>query len=233
MTPTDPNREQLLAMARKLRPLLPDLVLVGGTATGLLITDPAGGQVRPTVDVDVITEFTSYAKYAELGERLLSLGFQHDTTAGAPTCRWVIDEMRLDVMSTKSSILGFSNCWYALAIKTSILLKLEDQIDIRMINAPCFIATKLEAFSARSGQDFGNSKDLEDIVTVIDGRPELIDELRSATPELRTYVAEKFCGLIADRAFLDTIPGYLLPDAASQARVGIVIERLQSLATLT
>lgn len=232
MTSTDPNRERLLSMVRKLEPLLPDLVLVGGTATGLLITDPAGCPIRPTVDVDVITEFTSYAKYAELGEKLLSLGFQRDTKAGAPTCRWVIDEMRLDVMSTKSNILGFSNRWYALAIKTFILLKLEDQIDIRMINAPCFIATKLEAFSARSAQDFGNSKDLEDIVTVIDGRPELIDELRAATPELRAYVAGKFRGWIADRAFLDTIPGYLLPDSASQARVEIVMDRLRALTTL-
>jgi len=232
MTLTDPNREQLLAMARKLEPLLPDLVLVGGTATGLFITDPAATPVRPTIDVDVIAEVTSYAEYTNLGERLTKLGFQRDTSEGAPICRWVIDGMKLDVMPTNSELLGFSNRWYSLAISTSTSLKLEDQIDIRLITAPCFIATKLDAFSTRSPQGFGISEDLEDIITVIDGRPELTSEVREAEPEVRTYIAEKLREFLAEEDFLDAIPGYLLPDSASQARVVIVLDRLKALATL-
>jgi hypothetical protein len=37
-----------------LGPLLDELVFVGGCATGLLITDPASGGIRPTIDVDTI-----------------------------------------------------------------------------------------------------------------------------------------------------------------------------------
>jgi hypothetical protein len=67
----DPNRALLEAAVRVLQPLLDELVFAGGCATGLLITDPAAGSIRPTIDVDVITEVASYAEYARLGFKLL------------------------------------------------------------------------------------------------------------------------------------------------------------------
>ena len=57
------NYELLLSAARLLRPLLDELVFVGGCATGLLITDEAVPAVRPTFDVDAIAEITSYVGY--------------------------------------------------------------------------------------------------------------------------------------------------------------------------
>jgi len=36
--------------------------------------------------------------------------------------------------------------------------------------------------------------------------------------------------LLATDAFSDALPGYLLPDAASQARIGLILKRLQALA---
>jgi hypothetical protein len=55
----DPNRQLLEAAARVLRPLLDDLVFLGGCATGLFLTDPASAGLRPTKDVDTITEVAS------------------------------------------------------------------------------------------------------------------------------------------------------------------------------
>jgi hypothetical protein len=49
------NIEQLLATAQLLRPLLKDLVFVGGSVTGLLITDKAASEPRTTYDVDAIS----------------------------------------------------------------------------------------------------------------------------------------------------------------------------------
>jgi DNA-binding Lrp family transcriptional regulator len=48
------NREQLIIAGRLLRPLLGELVFVGGTVTGLLITDGAAAGPRTTHDVDAI-----------------------------------------------------------------------------------------------------------------------------------------------------------------------------------
>src|SRR5690348_16692731 len=112
-----PNLEQLIVTAGLLRPLLDELVFVGGSVAGLLITDAAVGDPRTTLDVDAIAEITSYAEYAAFGERLRSLGFTEDTSEGAPLCRWVQRDAILDVMPLDEKILGFSNRWYRAAME--------------------------------------------------------------------------------------------------------------------
>jgi hypothetical protein len=85
----DPNIDRLITAARFLRPLLPELVFVGGCVTGLLITAEGAAEPRGTVDVDAITEMTSYAQYAKFSERLRAVGFTEDPSEGTPLCRWI------------------------------------------------------------------------------------------------------------------------------------------------
>jgi hypothetical protein len=59
----DPNLQLLLDAAKLLKPILGELVFVGGCSTALLITDKGAADVRPTYDVDAIAEITSYAGY--------------------------------------------------------------------------------------------------------------------------------------------------------------------------
>ena len=119
----DSNLEQLIAAALLLRPLLGELVFVGGAVTGLLVTDDAAGDPRTTLDVDAIAEITSYAAYAAFGDRLRGLGFTEDTSESAPLCRWVRQETILDVMPLDEKILGFSNRWYRAAMESSVSSK--------------------------------------------------------------------------------------------------------------
>jgi hypothetical protein len=228
----DPNLDQLIAAADALRPLLPELVFVGGCVTGLLITDEAAGEPRGTIDVDAIAEITSYAQYAEFGDRLRSLGFSEDTSEGAPVCRWIRGGMILDVMPLDERILGFSNRWYKAAMKAFVTRKLRDDLEIRMVTAPYFVATKLEAFKGRGRGDFLGSHDLEDVVSVVDGRETLSAEVRAAGAELSEYVHREIAKLLANPGFIDSLPGFLLPDSASQSRIGIVLERLYVLAEI-
>jgi hypothetical protein len=111
----DPNRALFESVVRLLAPVLDELVFVGGCTTGLFITDPAAGGIRPTKDVDAIVDVTSYAKYAALSERLRALGLAEDTTPGAPLCRWRRDDLIVDVMPVDEHVLGFSNRWYPAA----------------------------------------------------------------------------------------------------------------------
>jgi hypothetical protein len=74
------------AYIAKLAPVLDELVFVGGCTTGLFVTDPAAGGIRPTRDVDAIVDVTSYAQYTALAERLRALGLSEDATPGAPRC---------------------------------------------------------------------------------------------------------------------------------------------------
>ena len=75
------NLELLTSVVRLLRPMLEDLVFVGGCTTALLITDPAAAEVRPTYDVDSIAEIRSYAEYTVFSERLRS-SYNHDCDLG-------------------------------------------------------------------------------------------------------------------------------------------------------
>jgi hypothetical protein len=225
----DPNRALLESAVRVLRPLLDELVFAGGCATGLLITDPAASSIRPTIDVDVITEVVSYAEYASLSERLRGLGLGEDSSEGAPTCRWRYRDLIIDVMPTDERVLGFSNRWYAPAIAAAQHLRVAN-VDIRVITAVYFLATKLEAFRGRGRNDFRASHDLEDVIAVVDGRPELLREVAEAPDDVRTYIASAARELLGTRAFIDALPGYLLPDSASQDRAPLLVERLRTLA---
>jgi hypothetical protein len=228
----DSTLEQLITAARLLHPLLGELVFVGGAVTGRLITDEAAADPRTTLDVDAIAEIISYAEYAAFGDRLRALGFVKDTSEGAPLCRWVHHETILNVMPLDEKILGFSNRWYRAAMKSSVTQRLSDDLEIRIVTAPFFIATKLQAFNGRGKGDFFGSRDLEDLISVVDGRAALATEVQAGAAELRAYVRAEIKGLLATPGFLDALPGYLLPDAASQSRIVIVLQRLQELASL-
>ena len=224
---SDPNLRQLIAAAEALRPLLGELVFVGGCVTGLLITDEAAGDPRRTLDVDAIAEITSYAQYTDFGKRLRTLGFTEDTTEGAPLCRWVRARIILDVMPLNEEILGFSNSWYKAAMESSVTRRISTELEIRIVTAPHFLATKLEAFRGRGEGDFLGSHDLEDLASVVDGRETLPSEVRAERHELRTYIRREIRSLLAASGFIDALPGYLLPDAASQSRISVVLKRLE------
>lgn len=227
-----PNRNLALLTetARLLKPLLSELVFVGGSTTSLLITDRAAAEVRPTYDVDAIAEITSYAAYADFSERLRKLGFREDASEGAPICRWRQQKTTLDVMPLDEKILGFSNRWYKPAMDSAEQHELEAGLRVRVVTAVFFTATKLEAFKDRGKGDYLSSSDLEDLIAVIDGRPELVHEIQNAPKEVRSYIASEVHKLLGASAFLDALPGYLLPDSASQARISELLERLALLA---
>ena len=67
---------------------------------------------------------------------------------------------------------------------------------------------------------------------MIDGRPELIDEVNEGPESVRSYLREEFDALLADEAFVDAIPMQVRGDAVSQARVPLIVERLRRLAGL-
>lgn len=97
--------------------------------------------------------------------------------------------------------------------------------------AAVFLATKLEAFHGRGGGDFLASHDLEDIAVVVDGRPELVNEVAACEIALRTYLADEIGSLLRNAAFIEALSGHLPGDEASQSRLPIIRERLRLLAS--
>lgn len=190
-----PNRESLVRVADALRPLLPELVFLGGSVAELLITDPAASRIRETDDVDVIVEVTTYSQYERVGARLGALGFSRDSGPGAPICRWLApprdgQRAKVDVMPTAETPMGPTNPWYKVAMETATWYALEEDLAIRLVTAPAFIATKWAAFQGRGRGDVLMSHDVEDIITVVAGRPSVAEEMLKAPEKLRRFVAD-------------------------------------------
>lgn len=233
MNPNDPNVVMMELVAERLGDgLREELVFVGGAVTGLLITDPAQPAIRPTEDVDLIVQAAVRADYAQVEKALRAQGFVNDISKDAPICRWRVGAVTVDVMPTLKEILGFSNRWYPLALTTARKTPLPSGMVIRLIAAPVFVATKFEAFADRGNSDYLFSHDLGDLISVIDGRDELMAECRRLDDELKDYLRGRVGHLLATPAFLEALPGHLPGDAASQARLPDLEDKLSLLATL-
>jgi predicted nucleotidyltransferase len=203
------------------------LILTGGCAVGLLITDRARPPIRPTVDVDLVTEVASLSNYYQLCDQIRKLGF----AGGDLLCRFTKGDLIVDVMPSDPDIINFSNSWFSAAAKHAVPLKLTSGHQTRLITAPYFLATKLESFNGRGERDYGH-RDIEDIINVVDGRPEVVTEVQESEDDVREFLRMEFDDLLSDPGFVDHIPWHLHPDQASQARLSIIVGRLRSLAGL-
>lgn len=126
-------------------------------------------------------------------------------------------------MPARAEILGFENRWQAAALPHAVRRELPSGATIRAAPPPYLLAMKLEAFRGRGKGDFIASRDFEDIVTLLDRRPELIEEVRTADSELRGFVADEMRRLLGEPNFPDGVAAALPPDVASQGRASEVI----------
>ncbi len=211
--------------------MLGDVVFVGGQMVELLITEPAAIRIRPTEDVDVVARVATRTAYHDLQMRLMALGFAPDQRLNAPICRMrTSDDLVLDVMPLNENVLGFSNRWYALTLDTATEIQLEPDLVIRAISAPTFLATKWEAYRDRGADDPFLSHDLEDIISVVAGRQQVIGEVASSAADARRFIAECTRVFLANRWANDLVAGNL-PDARRfPAFADDVVARLRALA---
>jgi len=209
----------------RLASILDEIVFVGGAVLGLLITDPAASPVRQTADVDVIAEIATHADYLLFSERLRRAGLAEDAGETPLLCRWRHGGLILDVLPLTADVLGFTNRWYEQAYRHAAMHTLPGGVSIRVITAPYFLGTKIEAFRGRGRKDYQASHDLEDFVAIIEGRDTLLDEIRRAPRELQLYLAEAVSELLSEPRFMDFLSGFVVDNS----RVPMVEERLRAL----
>ena len=190
---------------------------MGGCATALLINNEAAPEVRPTLDVDLIVDVISWSAYHSIEEELRKLGFTQAFDEQDIICRWKIDSVIVDIMPTDEKILEFSNPWYKSACQNALLATLSNNLIVKHITAPHFIATKIEAFNGRGNGDVLMSHDMEDIISVVDGRKTILNDLSSCDKQLKSFIANEVKKWTGNNDFEDVLPGMLPPEyAASQ-----------------
>jgi predicted nucleotidyltransferase len=224
----NPNLELLSGMAHAMGPLCEQMVFVGGCATGLLISQPLVADARATEDVDAIVEVATLVGYHALADQLMARGFKQTMADNTPPFRWFWQSMQLDLVPLDEKVLGFANRWYRPGFAAAQIATLPTGLQLRHLSAPYFVATKLEAFKDRGNNDVYLSHDLEDIITVVDGRDELLAELAAAPSEVRRFIAEHFQAVMNHTDFSNVLPGII----SQTTRTGLVLQRFADIAKL-
>ncbi len=206
--------------------LLNRVAFVGGCIVGLLLTDEfTRQQVRATDDVDLIVDVVSYPEYTQLEALLRGRGFAPSPQDDV-NCRWRLGEVIVDVMPTNEKILGYSNRWYQDALATAQWSELKAGTKLKVVSAPYFLGMKLEAYEHRGNNDPMESRDVEDVINLVDGREALLEEMAKEQSTLRAFVGEAVSRLLQHPDFEYTIQS---ATKGNMDRSEMLIERFTTL----
>jgi hypothetical protein len=205
-------------------------VFVGGGIVSLLVTDPSAPPPSRTKDIDVVLEIAGYEEFVAMEHQLQRAGFSRRILDNPSIFRWWWREVIVDFLPDRPNhLVTNTNRWFRSLVQCAERAEVLPGRFLWRASAPCYLATKFEAFRSRGEGDYLGSKDIEDIVAVMDGRPELIRELPQAPFEVRGFLAMNATVLLANDSFMDSLPR-LLADAG---REKVVERRLQEVASMT
>jgi hypothetical protein len=128
-----------------------------------------------------------------------------------------VQGITVDVMPTGENILGFSNRWYPEGYRNAMVMNIGDNYCIRLLQPAWFIASKLEAFRGRGGNDGRMSTDFEDIVFVLNNRTSIWEEMKNAPTLLNEYIQQQFRSLLIKEYIYEWVSVHL--DYSEQKRV--------------
>lgn len=209
-------------VAEALKEIKEQMVFVGGAVVSLYTDDPASDEIRPTKDVDLTLNVVNLGHWEDLQERLAQIGFYPDPY-GQSICSYKYKNIPVDIMSTDDGPLGPSNQWYKVGFKDLWTVTAKDQ-KIQILSAPCFLATKFEAFNSR-GRDYRTSHDIEDIIYVLDNRTTIVQEILNSDERILHFLREQF-GHIKNKGLLEEILLAHIHPLMQEERMELVIEKI-------
>lgn len=223
--------DSLQVVARHFNELDIPYAFLGASILPLLVDNAAAQEIRPTIDIDLSVEAVTLFELYELEERLRARGFRHDTREGAPICRWLVEEVTVDVMPTKAAVLGMASEWFDEAVMTAARMDLGEGVQAPVIKRPYFLATKLTAYRDRGAKDPRMSKDLEDIVTLFDGCRETRVLLGDGSSSLQNFITNGMQTHLENPEFVEAVEGCFRANPVSRERSQIVLDRMRVIAS--
>ena len=221
------NIIRIKAVANAFADLKDKVVFVGG-ATISLYPDRPVIEVRPTDDVDVIIEILNYVDRMKLEEKLRSIGFSHDKESGI-ICRFIIQGIIVDIMPTNDPSIGFNNIWYPEGFDQAVSYRIDEKIIIKILSAPYFIATKIEAHKSRGKNDGRTSHDFEDIIYVLENREAIWQEMDNSSANVKEYIQTEFLTLLKNPNIFEWIDSHV--ERGSPPATYLIIDKLKKFTT--
>lgn len=225
------NIIMLQTVANGLGELKDEMVFVGGAVAELYADNPAASEIRPTIDIDCVIEISSRLKFARLEENLRARGFKNDMSEGAPICRWIYKDIKVDVMPTDPDVLGFSNKWYQDGIENKITKMIPNGTEVFVFPPEYYLAAKFEAHNARGGNDLRQSHDFEDIIYILDNCSDIPGNISASNPNVKQYLKNECQKLLENPNLTEGIET-ALPYGSGDEGTDIIIELIQNIANI-
>lgn len=215
-------------IAKALQELKEQMVFVGGAIISLYTDDPSADEIRPTADVDMTIKLLNYNDWNKMQERLAELKFFPDPN-GHAICSYLYKDISVDIMPAEDGPIGPANSWYKLGFEDLQSIRIEDE-EINIFTAPCFLATKFEAFQQR-GKDYRTSHDFEDIIYVMDNRISIIDEIEKSPLILKAFLKQEL-QIIMNSPYQEEILSAHLHPFILKERYPILLEKVNRIINL-
>jgi len=158
-------------------------------------------------------------------EQLGQLGF-YPAPYGHAICSYKYRDIPVDIMATEDGPFGPSNRWYKIGFEDLQLAYAKDQ-EIKILTAPCYLATKFEAYNNR-GHDYRTSHDMEDIIYVLDNRIHIVEEIRKDDVQIRQFIQNQLEIIITKGALKEVLVAHIHPLMLDE-RLPIVEEKINQI----
>lgn len=157
--------------------------------------------------------------------QLAALGF-HPDPFGHAICSYKYKDIPVDIMGAYDSPMGLANSWFKIGFENLWTAKAKDQ-EIKILSAPCFLATKFEAFHDR-GKDYRTSHDMEDIIYVLDNRINIVEEIANDDKRIAHFIKEQLQKLIDKGLMQEVLMAHIHPIMIAE-RLPIIEEKIMQI----
>lgn len=219
------NLQVVKEVALALDDLNEQVVFVGGAVVSLYADDPGAEEARPTKDIDISVQVSSYTEMEQLREQLAVKGI-YPASGEKVLYRYHLKDILIDLIPIKTTALGPANRWLTKGFQHCKKVQLE-KIWINILPVEYFLASKWEAHNNRGG-DKRTSHDYEDIIYVLDNNLQVVEALQQSDDVVKPFIIANCKELIHDPFKDEIITAHLDPHTAAE-RKDLLIEKLRKI----
>jgi predicted nucleotidyltransferase len=222
------NLQVVEKIATRLGELNNDVIYVGGAVVSLYVTDEGADLPRPTTDIDISVQISTYAQMDILREKLAAKRI-YPASSETVMYRYTYQEVLIDFIPYEETSLGPTNSWLKPGFKKAYPVTIGD-VEIKILPVSLFLATKWEAFKNR-GTDPRTSTDFEDIIYIVDNNLGLIQDVTGAEKDVQMFLKEMSTEILSHQNRDEIIECHLNPYTTGE-RKKIVFDKLNEILAL-
>jgi len=222
------NLKAVEKVASRLEELNNDMMYIGGAVLSLYVTDEGAEQPRPTKDIDISVQISTYSQMDILRKQLATKKIYPAQTETV-MYRYTYEDILIDFIPYKETHLGPTNSWLKPGFEKAYPVKIGD-IEIKIMPVSLFLATKWEAYKSR-GNDPRMSPDFEDIIYIIDNNLNLVEDVINAEAAVQLFLKEMGEEILSHSSRNEIIECHIDPYTMEERRK-LIIDKLEKIVEL-